>query len=214
MELAYIVDPLSALDIELDSAKFLIEYQPDTLLADKPLDVQKLLDDIFLDTGVSLQLVEEHALPKEILGVSEMDTKIIKIRSVDFEKCDTDGYQRMTITHEVGHPRLHLTQFEKNGMKMYRTQSNYIPPYISSEWQARVWASAIMMPFLAMVRLLNETSEKSETEVVDAIMERFIVSRAAAEARYNTLRKYYKDGRYQRIERSMKELCFMNNRKH
>ena len=209
MEIAYIVEPMSALDIELDSAKFLKEYQPDTLLSDKPLNVEKLLDDVYLATGVTLQLVDDKELPREILGVSEMDTKIIKIRDVDFEKCDTDGYQRMTITHEAGHPRLHLNQFEKNGMKMYRTQSNYIPPYRSSEWQARVWASATMMPFPAMVRLLYATSEKTETEVIDAIMERFIVSRAAAEARYSTLLKYYKDGRYHKIEKSMKELCFM-----
>lgn len=196
MEIAYIVDPMSAIDIELDSARYLKEYQSDTLFGDKPLDVEKLLDDIYIDTGVTLQLVDDKELPREILGVSEMDTKIIKIRDVDFEKCDTDGYQRMTITHEAGHTRLHLNQFEKNGMKMYRTQSNRIPPYISSEWQARVWASATMMPLYAMVRLLNENAGKTETEVVDAIMKRFIVSRAAAEARYNTLLRYYKDGRY------------------
>lgn len=206
MEIAYLVDPLSAYDIELDSVQFLKKYQSEVLLADKPLDVEKLLDDVFLDTGVTLQLVEDEALPQEILGVSEMDTKIIKIRNVDFEKCDTDGYQRMTITHEAGHSRLHLSQFEKNGMKMYRTQSNFIPPYRNAEWQARVWASATMMPFPAMIRLLHATSEK---DVIDAIMERFIVSRAAAEARYNTLLKYYYDGRYQKIEKSMKELCFM-----
>ncbi len=206
MEITYIVDPLGAIDIEMDSLQFLRKYQPEVLLTSKPLDVEKLLDDIFLDTGVALQLVEDEALPKEILGISEMDTKLIKIRNVDFEKCDTEGYQRMTITHEIGHSRLHLNQFEENGMKMYRTQSNYIPPYMSSEWQARVWASATLMPFPSMVRLLTDTSKKTENEIIDAIMKRFIVSMAAAEARFNTIVKYYKDGRYQKLEMLMKEI--------
>lgn len=209
MEIAYLVEPLSALDIETDSVKFLSKYQPEVLHANRPLDVEKLLDDIFNDTNVSLLLIDDDELPKEILGVSEMDKRIIKIRNSDFEKCDKDGYRRMTITHEAGHARLHLNQFEKNGMKMYRTKSNRIPYYKNSEWQAKVWASATMMPFPALIKIFQDATKKSDNEVINCIMERFIVSRTAAEVRYNTIAKYYKDGRYQKIEKSIKELCIM-----
>ncbi len=48
MEPTCIVNPLSSLDIELDSSVFLREYQPKVLEGTEPLDVAKLLDDIFL----------------------------------------------------------------------------------------------------------------------------------------------------------------------
>ena len=205
MEIVYLVNPLSALDIELDSAVFLQEYQTQVLEGNRPLDVEKLLDDIFLDKGFSLQLISDDELPKAILGISEMDNKIIKIRESDYIKNATGGYQRMTITHEVGHSRLHLSQFEENRMKMCRTQSNYIPPFVNSEWQARVWASATLMPFSAITKLAVENCNKSRTELVEIIVEKFIVSKAAAEARLGTMEKYWKDGRFQKIETAIKE---------
>lgn len=207
MEITHLVDPLSACEIEMDSAKFLMKYQPGLLAGERPLDVIKLLDDIFQDNGFSLLLTSDTDLPKQILGLTEMNNKTIKIRESDYIKCDTDGYPRMTVTHEVGHARLHHSQFLRDGMKMCRTQSNYIPPYRSAEWQARVWASATMMPFPAIVNLINESAEKTIVEIIDTIMERFIVSRSAAEARYGTIVKYKKDGRYDGLEKSMKKLC-------
>ena len=209
MEITYLVDPLSAHDIELNSANFLREYQPEVLKGYKPLDVAKLLDDIFEDKGFSLQLVSEKELPTSILGMTEMDNKIIKIRETDYMVCETAGYQRMTITHEVGHPRLHFSQFDRNGMRMLRTQSNKIPAFISSEWQARVWASATLMPFPTMIHLLGETQGKTKDDILNAIMEKFIVSRSAADVRYKTIFKYHKDGRFKIIEKSMKELKYL-----
>lgn len=210
MEITYLVEPLGALDIELDSAEFLAQYQPEVLRGDeKPLDVYKLLDDIYEDKDACLQLIEDDNFPTGILGVAEMDHNIIKIRNSDYEKCDTEGYPRMTVTHEVGHPRLHLEQFRENGMKMYRTQSNKIPPYMSSEWQARVWGSATMMPFPAMVRLLEKADHKTDMEIESAIMDRFVVTQSAAHARFETMKRYVKDGRYEKIEKEMKEKGFM-----
>ena len=52
----------------------------------------------------------------------------------------------------------------------------------SAEWQARVWSSAIMMPFPAIVNHIKESIGKTIVEIIDTIMERFIVSRSAAEA--------------------------------
>lgn len=205
MEPTCLVNPLSALDIEVDSSDFLGRYQPGVLEGKEPLDVIKLLDDIFIDKGFSLQLITDDELPKTILGVTEMDSKIIKIRESDYLKCDSEGYQRMTITHEVGHSRLHFPQFEKNGMKMCRTQSNYIPPFVSSEWQARVWASSTLMPFSAITKLVADNYYKSRAELIEAIVKEFIVSASAAEARIGTIEKYRKDGRYQEIETTIKK---------
>lgn len=205
MEPTCLVNPMSALDIELDSYDFLRRYQPGVLDGNEPLDVVKLLDDIFLDKGFSLQLINDDELPKAILGVTELDNKIIKIRETDYLKCDFEGYQRMTTTHEVAHSRLHYLQFEKNGMKMCRTQSNYIPPYVSSEWQARVWASATLMPFSVIKKLAVDNYYKNRTELIEAIIKKFIVSASAAEARIKTIEKYQQDGRYQEIETTIKK---------
>lgn len=204
MEPTCIVNPLSALDIELDSSVFLRKYQPEVLEGTEPLDVAKLLDDIFLDKGFSLQLITDDELPMAILGMAEMDNKIIKIRESDYLKCDSEGFQRMTVTHEVGHSRLHFSQFEKNEMKMCRTQSNYIPPFLSSEWQARVWASATLMPFSAIAKLAEKKYYGSKAELTEAITKKFIVSVSAAEARLGTIKRYQEDGRYQAIEAGLK----------
>ncbi len=205
MELAYITKPLSALDIELDSSIFLKEYQPRVLEGKEPLNVEQLLDDIYIDKGFSLLLVEDDEFPKEILGISEMDNKLIKIRESDYNKCDKYGYSRMTVTHEVGHSRLHSEQFEKNKMQMYRTQSDRIAPYKSSEWQARVWASATLMPFTVITQLIRENSDKSRVELIEAIARKFIVSISAAQARLETIERYSSDGRYQKIEKAIKK---------
>ena len=52
----------------------------------------------------------------------------------------------------------------------------------SAEWQARVWSSAIMMPFPAIVNLIKDSTRKTIIEVIDTIMKRFIVSRSTEEA--------------------------------
>ena len=64
-----------------------------------------------------------------------------------------------------------------------------------------------MMPFPAIVNLIKESTRKTIIEVIDTIMKIFIVSRSAAEARYGTIVKYKKDGRYDGLEKSMKKLC-------
>ena len=52
----------------------------------------------------------------------------------------------------------------------------------SAKWQARVWTSATMMPFPAIVNLIKESTRKTIIEVIDTIMKRFIVSRSTEEA--------------------------------
>lgn len=205
MVIAYIVEPLSACDIELDSAIFLKKYQPEVLEGKRPLDVEKLLDNIYEDKEFSLQLVKEDELPKGVLGISEMDNKVIKIPEADFLKCDSGGYQRMTITHEVAHPRLHFSQFEKNSMQLFRTQGNYIPPFKSSEWQANVWASATLMPFESITKLIGGNFNINDGELIEAVIKKFIVSKEAAKVRIETIEKYYIDGRYKKIEDSLKK---------
>ncbi|MCQ2411912.1 MAG: ImmA/IrrE family metallo-endopeptidase [Sphaerochaetaceae bacterium] len=210
MEITYLVDALSAIEIELDSAEFLTQYQPDVLFRDiTRMDAEKLLDDIYQDRGMCLRIVSDEELPNGILGASEMDLKVIKIRKADYDNCRETGSSRMTIAHEVAHSRLHLGQFEKNGMRMYQTQSKHIPAYVSSEWQARVWASSVMMPFPALIRLLNKVGHKTKEEIVQAIEDRFGVSSIAAQVRFETIQRYYRDGRYEKLMNRMKEMKYM-----
>lgn len=152
-DVTYIVKPMSASDIKLDVVRFLHKYQQETLFGDKPLNAEKILDDIYTDKGFCLEITSDNEFKKGILGETRIGTRTIQIRESDFIQCDNNGFARMNITHEVAHSRLHSEFFEQNPCYLYRVQGNRLPAYLSSEWQASVWASCCLMPFPATVKV-------------------------------------------------------------
>lgn len=208
IDITYIVNPLSAADIELDVYRFLFKYQRDTLFGRKPLNSEKLLDNIFIDKGYSLQIVSDDKFAKGILAATEIESRTIEIRESDFNSCQTNGLARMNISHEVGHVRLQSEFFEENKGKLYKTCGNYIPAYLSSEWQANVWGSCCLMPFPAVVKVIENGCKQglSEDQIINIIKKKFIVSKLAARARYLTIKNYVNKGIYNDIvERMEKE---------
>ena len=206
-DVTYIVKPMSASDIEFDVARFLFKYQQQTLFGYKPLNAEKLLDDIYTDKGFCLEITSDNEFHKGILGETRIGTRTIQIRESDYMKCDTNGFARMNIAHEVAHPRLHSEFFEQNPCQLYRIQGNRLPAYMSSEWQANVWGSCCLMPFPAVVKVITtgENAGFSESQIISSIKQKFIVSRPAAKARYSTINNYRRKGIYDEIARRIVE---------
>jgi hypothetical protein len=208
-DVTYIVKPMSASDIELDVARFLYKYQKETLFGHMPLNAEKLLDDIFTDKGYCLEITFDNEFHTGILGETRIGNRTIQIRESDFMKCDSNGFARMNIAHEVAHPRLHSEFFEQNPCRLYRVQGNRLPAYMSSEWQASVWGSCCLMPFPAVVKVITEgeNSGFSKQQIISCIKQKFIVSKSAANVRYSTINNYRKKGSYneiaQRIEKEI-----------
>lgn len=85
-----------------------------------------------------------------------------------------DGHSRYTFAHEIGHFILHLHDI----IGFPRGGSQKVPAYKRSEWQANVFAAALLMP-KGLVTGLD----------VDEIVEHFGVSKQAAEIRIKEIMK-------------------------
>ncbi len=205
--IVYCVQPMSSADIELDSFLFLLKHQKDVLYGNAPLDTNLLLDNIFEDKGFCLQIVGDKDFPIGIFAVTEMNSKIIKIRESDYITCDVNGFARMNIAHEVAHSRLHSDLFNQHSHVMYRTQGNRLPAYLSSEWQASVWASCCLMPFPATVKVIvdGENSDFTQQQIISTLEKKFIVSQLAAKTRYLTIKKYQDKGNYNEIKKRIEK---------
>ena len=203
MEISYVVQPMSAKDIEINSIDFLLTYEPSFLFGiESTLDMEKSLDDIFIDKGFCLRLISDGEMPKEIWGCAQMDLKIINIRESDYNNCADNGLARMSIAHEIGHARLQSTQICET-RTAYRFAGHAIPRYMNSEWQANVWGSATLMPYPRVLRLAERMKEKSKTRVISEMTKVFAVTKAAAKVRLETLLRYKDDGRSEAIEREL-----------
>lgn len=115
--------------------------------------------------------VRDHDEMGDNFGLTLLQKKEILIRSDVFEAaCRGDGFGRFTMCHELGHLLLH------DGVVLQRSYGES-PIYTSSEWQADMFAGALLMP-VSMVDL--EASP-------EALMKAFGVSRSAAQVRLKQL---------------------------
>ena len=89
------------------------------------------------------------------------------------DACRGDGRARFTVAHELGHLVLHTNQ------PLRRATHGELKPYLSSEWQADMFAAQLLMPakFFSWV----------DTE--QAIIQRHGVSYTAASKRLDYLKK-------------------------
>jgi len=92
---------------------------------------------------------------------------------------------RFTVAHEIGHAVLHANELVRLGRvphrvhAMQRGSAAEHPTYLDTEWQADVFASAMLMPARGLAALEQEVGELT----ADAIQRRFRVSYAAASTR-------------------------------
>ena len=100
---------------------------------------------------------------------------------------------RFTFAHELGHSQLHgkfirsVVQGRSSCITLKRSQ---IPAYEDPECQANVFASEFLMPRRLFIEYMKQGFSVNE------LAAKFMVSRQAAEIRYQTLKKQASSGNY------------------
>jgi len=141
--------------------------------------VEFILPQVFED--FVLEIVEDKEMPG-MEGATWPDRMRMQLpRSVYERAAANDGRSRFTMSHELGHLLLHRGipfAREMRSSEFGESKVSDIATFECSEWQANEFAAALLMP-ASLVR---------ECPSVRDVMERFSVSKAAAEARLKVLK--------------------------
>ncbi|RTL35397.1 MAG: ImmA/IrrE family metallo-endopeptidase [Rhodocyclaceae bacterium] len=169
-EFGAVVPPRSAASIELEASvlREMTETSEQTFFP-----IVQLYDALHeLVPGASYDVLG-HGEMGDNHGLTLLTKKEIRIREDVFEAaCKDDGFGRFTMCHELGHLLLH------EGVGLQRSAGE-MPIYMSSEWQADMFAGALLMP---------ETLVDLEASP-DELMGIFGVSRSAAHVRLKLLKQ-------------------------
>lgn len=104
------------------------------------LELPKLLPQVSI-------VVEKDTVLDDIEAYTQYDPPLIVLRQgVYYSAVRSDGRARMTLAHELGHLLLH-----KSAAPLHRAPAKYrsmegLKPFASAEYQAKVFASAFLMP--------------------------------------------------------------------
>ena len=108
-----------------------------------------------LDPSFGYEYVSESEMPNNTYAYYNPTTNIMRIADNVYERaCSDIGRDRFTIAHEVAHYFLH-----RGSIAFTRSES--IPKYCDPEWQANVFASALLIPHDRIQKLsVTEISNK------------------------------------------------------
>ena len=94
-----------------------------------------------IDPEFDYEYVDDHMLPSGMYAYYDPYENKMTIRNSVYEgACDNNGRDRFTLAHETGHYFLH-----RNGLSFARSEYE-VPKYCDPEWQANVFASALLIP--------------------------------------------------------------------
>lgn len=138
------------------------------------------IDQIYEVLPAVLDGFDWESCDKELMGanhgLTDPDNLHIQLRVDVYDgMCQGRGRDRFTAAHELGHLFLH-----QGTAKFARSLAANEPLYCNSEWQADIFAS----------HFLIEESELPQCRTVDDVQQRFGVTRAAAEARFQPGRTF------------------------
>lgn len=179
------VAPRTKHEIENDAESFLAKHFPERLV--KPgrtdvLEMWELLGDVYdLEPGVA-------ELSDGVEGMTWPDGRV-QVNEATYRGAHRgQGRPRFTMCHEVYHGLAHRSQIRRvlvdtGELTLYRRSD--IPTQIDPEWQANVFAAALLMP-RAMVKLVDK--EARNAEIADMVYY-FGVSPTAARVRLSSLRR-------------------------
>jgi IrrE N-terminal-like domain len=122
-----------------------------------------------------------EVLTEEEMGIDEArtypDKALIQIREDVYKKAwDGGRREQFTLAHELGHLVMHAG-LQKS--PSYARNNQEHPIFKDSEWQADQFSAEFLMPWEAA----------KQCKSVDEIMDKFFVSRNAAEIRYRDINK-------------------------
>jgi hypothetical protein len=186
------VAPLSMMDIEQKTTKYLEVYHPDFLKRPSALNV---------DAFLSISLFKSHGFMPELITTFEnsriyarvvMDKKHIQITCEGFNKLGADdGKARFDVCHEGSHVVLHLEQYEFFRLNPARMAMREHRIFEDAEWQAEHGGGAFLMPLETLIPFIGslQKTECSLQDILYEIMNTYKVSEKAARSRVNQFSK-------------------------
>lgn len=160
------VPPKSKSDLIWAAEHLLRRFQPGMLARPTPLDHRALMQELE-EFNIHVAPVDENRLPHaEGETFLNKDGKSIEIvlREDAYDALELGGPManraRATLAHEIGHAVLHvpaLRHFGASSGRFQRVDSRKIPAYESSEWQAWMFAGALLVPPRSLATLSSPT---------------------------------------------------------
>lgn len=117
------------------------------------------------DKTFEFDVVERYELQGEYATYSPNENKMRVREDVYLDACNGDARHRFTIAHELGHYFIHddMSTFSRC------STNEVIPAFKNPEWQANVFASAILMPpKLIRGMTADEVARKCKTSFTSA----------------------------------------------
>lgn len=98
------------------------------------------------------------------------------------------SYFRSTVAHEIGHAILHIPEFRRRRQKMiseqakndgllHRLSETEIPIYMNPEWQAHRFAGGLLMPEMAVKKVLAIYRDPAALSTVFKVTPAFVRAR-------------------------------------
>ena len=178
------VKPRSRVWIEQRAEAVLQRLIPEKIPLTGPVDILRIFDRLDLIDPNLIPGVED--LNGDLLGQMSPSGEVFLSPQTYAGVLDGSPRARFTTAHECGHAVLHFSQLKSKltdgGMRLYRRSE--LPAYRDPEWQANAFAAAILMPAVAVRRLVENVPGNREL----AIARYFEVSQESAGIRLNTLK--------------------------
>lgn len=181
------VAPMSRAEIEADARKVIERFHPGLLDTAGEFPIVDFFDhDLPEAYGLSTGVAE---LGDGIEGLTFPDGRVQVSEETYTSAVRGNGRARFTIAHEAYHGIRHRNQIRRQmaryGELTLKRRVN-VPAFRDPEWQANVFAAALLMPADAVRALAAEGGPRGE--LTGEIQRRFGVSWSAAEIRIDTLR--------------------------
>jgi hypothetical protein len=183
------VSPRSRASIEAVAGRFLADYVPECLASPRPTPTVKIFDQVLPLIGFVAHVGE---LAPGLEGITDCVEREITLPPHVYRGMELgNGRCRFVGGHEFGHALLHVDELGAraglkyaNGCDVLLARRSDIKAYKNPEWQADVFAAAVLMPE-SMVRLV--VRDVPRDRMVAAVMKTFAVSRPAAQYRLERL---------------------------
>ena len=188
------VKPRSKDKINDQAQQLLRKYYRELLASPGCFPMTELFEFVFPQWGIKAAIqhlptgIEAITVPtrvpymlKHVVLYDDKHTTVVLAPEVYERLHQGDGRARFTVAHEVYHALYHAPEVEqvlveRRTIALAREQD--IPAYMNPHWQADKFAAALLMPEVAVRRLVREHGPD-----VDRIMRTFGVSRMAAKIR-------------------------------
>lgn len=185
------VRPLSRDAIEFQALSFVRQIHPELLTVPAIFPVDDCYEfevpRVSLTTGPLITAVDDD-LPVGIEGVADPTTNTIIIAEWVYERMKAgDGRARFTVAHEIYHGLYHIPQLRRKLIDKVLPnlqRASTVPKYRQPDWQADVFAAALLMPEPAARIVLKQVGPDAHEWA-----RIFGVSLTAASIRVNQLMK-------------------------